>query len=79
MSPVRLAPSRAGPLILAVGGDETEEFLHQQAALAAAWRARGLSVRTVDLPGRHHFSSVDALAEAEHPLCAAVRDMARGA
>ena len=79
MSPVRLVPDRAAPLILAVGGDETEEFLHQQEVLAAAWRAHGFSVRVVDVPGRHHFSVIDALGEVEHPIFAAVRDMIRDA
>ena len=76
MSPARLLPERAAPLILAVGSDETEEFQRQQEELAAAWQARGLPVRVVDLPGRHHFSAVDALGEVGHPLFAAVREMA---
>jgi arylformamidase len=79
MSPVRLVPERAAPLILAVGGDETEEFLRQQEELAVAWRARGLSVRIVDLPGRHHFSAIDALGEVDHPLFNAVQRMIGGA
>ena len=80
MSPLRRVPKRAGPLILAVGADETAEFLHQQEELAVAWRAGGLAVQVVDLPGRHHFSAVDALAERGHPLFAAVRALvlARG-
>ncbi|MHA1600808.1 MAG: alpha/beta hydrolase [Alphaproteobacteria bacterium] len=79
MSPLRLVPARAGPLILAVGSEETEEFLLQQKELAAAWRARGLSVRIVDLPGRHHFSVMDDLGDAGHLIFAAVRDMVLGA
>jgi arylformamidase len=78
MSPLRQVPKRAGPLILAVGGDETPEFLHQQEDLVAAWRAGGLAVQVVDLPGRHHFSAVDALADRNHPLFAAVCAMIRG-
>jgi len=79
MSPARLVPARAKPLILAVGGDETEEFLRQQKELAAAWRAQDLPVRVVDLPGRHHFSAVDALGDVKHPLFAAVQEMVGGA
>ncbi len=79
MSPARLIPERAGPLILAVGSDETEEFLRQQEELAAAWQARGLPVRVVGLPGRHHFSAIDALGEVEHPLFAAIKGMILGA
>ncbi len=79
MSPARLVPERARPLILAVGGDETEEFLRQQEELAAAWRTRDLAVRVVDLPGRHHFSAADALGDATHPLFDAVQEMVGGA
>lgn len=77
LSPLRLVPARAAPLILAVGTEETEEFLYQQDALLTAWQARGLGARAVALPGRHHFSAVDALGEADHPLCAAVRELVR--
>ncbi len=65
----------AGPLILAVGGDETDEFLRQQADFAAAWRTRGFACEVVDLPGDHHFSAVEALARADHPLCKSVKVM----
>ncbi|MFQ5775765.1 MAG: alpha/beta hydrolase [Kiloniellaceae bacterium] len=75
MSPMRRMPVRSGPLICAVGSEETEEFLRQQDEFVAAWRAAGLEARVVDLPGRHHFSAIDALAEPDHALFAAVRDM----
>lgn len=78
MSPVRQVPKSSGPLILAVGTEETEEFRLQQAELAAAWTDQGLPVRVVDLPGRNHFSAADALGVAGHPLFAAVRDMVAG-
>lgn len=63
------------PLICAVGSEETEIFQDQQRELVAAWRSAGAEVRVVDLPGRNHFTAVDALGEADHPLFAAVRDM----
>ena len=78
MSPLRNLPERAGPLICAVGSEETEEFLRQQDEMVAAWRGRGLDARVVDLPGRNHFSAVDALGETNQPLFAAVRDLALG-
>lgn len=79
LSPVRCIPGRAGPLVCAVGGAETPEFLRQQDEFVAAWRAAGLEARVVDLPGRHHFSAVDALGEPDHPLFAAACALARGA
>ncbi len=78
MSPLRNLPERAGPLICAVGSEETEEFLLQQDEMVTAWRGAGLDARVVDLPGRNHFTAVDALGESSHPLFAAVRDLALG-
>ena len=78
MSPLRNLPERAGPLICAVGSEETEEFLLQQDEMVAAWRDAGLDVRVVDLPGRNHFSAIDALGDTSHPLFAAVRDLVLG-
>ncbi len=78
MSPLRNLPARAGPLICAVGSEETEEFLRQQDEMVAAWRGQGLDARVVDLPGCNHFSAVDALGDTSHPLFAAVRDLALG-
>ena len=68
----------APPLLLAVGSEETEEFLRQQAEYAAAWQARGLTVREVDMAGLNHFSAVDALAEPGHALHAAVQQLLTG-
>ncbi len=78
MSPLRNLPERAGPLICAVGAEETEEFLRQQDEIVAAWRGQGLDARVVDLPGCHHFSAVDALGDTRQPLFAAVRDLVLG-
>lgn len=52
-----------------VGADERPAFLDQARWLAEAWGAR----LTVE-PGRHHFDVVEALAEAESPLTAALLD-----
>jgi arylformamidase len=68
LSPARNLPESAGPLLLAVGAAETDTFRHQQAAFLAAWQDAGLRGRGMELPGRHHFDALDALAEPEHPL-----------
>ena len=78
-SPLHNLPDRASPLIMAVGAEETDEFLRQHAEYAEAWKRRGLSQQEVPLPGRHHFSAVDALGESGHPLYAAVQHMVAGA
>ena len=77
LSPLRRPPVNHAPLILAVGGEETAEFHEQQADLVAAWRAGGCAIELVDLPGRTHFTAVDALGEAGHPLNGAVRALIR--
>ncbi len=79
MTPLGHPPRRAGPLILAVGSEETDEFLRQQDEYAASWRRAGLPLQVVDLPGRNHFSAVDALGETDHPLFAAVSALVLGA
>ncbi|SEO74477.1 Acetyl esterase/lipase [Salinihabitans flavidus] len=51
------------PVTAWVGGDERPAFLDQARWLADAWRC-GL----VEVPGQHHFSVVEALAEPGSPL-----------
>ena len=77
-SPTRLPPGRAAPLICAVGGDESEEFLDQQAGFVAAWRAGGARIDELPLPGRDHFTALDALGDPGHPLFQAVKDQILG-
>ena len=66
--PLHHIPDRAPPLVLAVGGDEPQEFHDQQAEFAEAWKAKGLSVKTVNAPGLHHFSIVDTLTQDDHAI-----------
>lgn len=78
LSPVRqierMAPRRTPlpPHILTVGGAEGPEYLRQRDELAAALRAKKQPVETVDLPGRNHFTALEAFADPHHPLCQAV-------
>ncbi len=67
-SPTWNVPSGAPPLVVAVGGTESEEFLRQQADFVTAWRARGNPVRVVELPGFHHFDAVRELGRPGSPL-----------
>lgn len=62
-SPLRTVPRTAGPLVLAVGSGEGEEFARQQADYAAAWRDAGLPCRAMVLDGENHFSIVDRFGE----------------
>ena len=59
-SPVRLAPRSSAPLVLAVGVDETSEFVRQTQILWDAWPANrpvGAGAPML-IPARNHFSVV---------------------
>lgn len=75
---VRPAPSQSGPggapLLLAVGQRESNEFHRQQSAFAAAWRAAGRPAQEMDLPGRNHFSILEAFCDPSHALFRATLD-----
>ena len=60
LSPVHLAPRTTAPLLLAVGADETPEFLRQTRLLWDAWPScRPVGATTpLFIPARHHFSVV---------------------
>lgn len=78
-SPACNLPAVAGPsfpsLLLAVGAAELPEYRRQQRDFAAACRSIGAKCRALELAGLHHFSVVDALAQPDHELSRAVRDM----
>ena len=59
-------PTIAAPLVVAVGGDESGEFIRQSCLLADRWapQARELQI----LAGLNHFSVLEALAERGQPL-----------
>jgi arylformamidase len=76
LSPALLQPATDAPLLTAVGGDESGEFKRQTALIRDRWsRTIGADVA---LPGRHHFSACDALAEPTHPLFEACRTLVLG-
>lgn len=71
-SPAAHVPDAAGPLFLAVGEAETDEFRRQQADFLSRWRAHGLIGVGVELPGLDHFAIADGLADPESPLSKAI-------
>jgi arylformamidase len=66
LSPVNYRPRLAVPMVTAVGGDESAEFQRQNALIRSCWPH--CFRRDVPLPGRNHFSAVDALADSNHLL-----------
>ena len=59
-------PAR-GELMCVVGGDESEEFLRQNALMQQAWGTQRVP-QALAMPGRQHFSMLDALCEPTHAV-----------
>jgi arylformamidase len=62
-SPVKHRPTVAGPLLVAVGGLESEEFQRQTRLLLDTWRETATRHLVVD--GCHHFDILLALADGD--------------
>jgi arylformamidase len=77
LSPLYHLPESAPPLIAAVGGAESEEFLRQNAAIVAAWQAKGWPVTPLVSPGKDHFTILGQLTEPGNPLAAAILALTR--
>jgi len=75
LSPLFHLPKSGPPLIAAVGGAESEEFLRQNAAMAQAWRARGWATEEVVSPGKDHFTVLGQLIEPNNPLAQSILRM----
>ena len=70
-SPVKLAPFTPEPHVpvhLAVGDEETDEFHRNLAHYADALGSAGVPVTAQTMPGHHHFSIIEELAQPESPL-----------
>jgi len=61
-SPALFIRKGAAPLTLAVGADETKEFLRHQRDFAAALAKAGLTCEAHEIAGRHHFDVIHDLA-----------------
>ena len=73
-SPLLRQPDIGSPLIVAVGADETGEFLRQSADFANLARSAGAPVQHLVIPATNHITVVlDALADPGAPLNLAVR------
>lgn len=67
-SPALLRPIVGARLTCWVGGAERAEFIRQSLLLANIWTGLGAVTADVVEPDRHHFTIVDGLADARHPL-----------
>jgi arylformamidase len=71
VSPALIPPATRAPVMTCVGGDESSEFRRQNALLGERWKAPFAG--DIPMPGRHHFSVVDGLADQSSALFAGAR------
>jgi len=71
-SPVGLARTCPGPLLLPVGGEEGPEYLRQTGALVDAWRGHGEPPCAMVMDGHDHFSIVAELERPDSELARAI-------
>lgn len=64
LSPLHHPRRLDAPLLSVYGGEEPPEWHHQSDRLAAQWP----DVTSAALPGRNHFTALDALADPAHSL-----------
>jgi arylformamidase len=67
-SPDRNLPLSGCPLIVAVGGDETDEFKRQSRDFAALWRSHGWRADYLECPGINHFNAPLELCKASSEM-----------
>ena len=60
-SPVALIPAANCPVLVCVGGDETDEFKCQSKALYDAWKDKNVAIKFLELPGINHYSMLELL------------------
>lgn len=66
-APLR-APHNSVPLTLWVGAEERPEFLRQTRLLCEKWSPQLDTITAVYEPGKHHFSVIEGLADAQSAL-----------
>lgn len=74
-SPAELIPTNTCPLLLFVGEDETDEFKDQSMELYNKWKDKNNNISLMQLPGIHHFSIPETLAQQSSPVHIAVCKM----
>jgi arylformamidase len=68
LSPMTMAPRHCGPIVLTIGGLETDSFRRQMVGLASAWTGKGARVTIVETPDLYHFDVVDTLGNPGSPI-----------
>ncbi len=75
LSPALMPPATSAPLVTSVGGDESSEFLRQNALIGRRWK-RVLRA-DIAMPGHNHFTVCDDLARPGSAMFNAVLQLCR--
>lgn len=75
LSPIFQLPDIAVPLVLAVGGLETDAFKNQTEAYERAWREKAYPIARVHAPGSNHFNLPCEMARPDSDLNKAILKM----
>jgi arylformamidase len=67
-SPVRLSPEVACPLLLAVGANESAEYLEQSRELYSSWSNQNANLELLEIPDADHFSILETMLVTSSPL-----------
>ena len=71
-SPVDLKPVCRCPMVIAVGADESDEFIAQSEALYFSWQKHNVPIELLRLPAINHYSIVESFADINSLLHAAM-------
>ena len=74
LSPARLVPLIAAPLVLAIGERESTEFHRQAQVLFGSHSWRDAVVASEVVVGAHHFDILTAFMDLDHPMWHVLRD-----
>ena len=76
LSPIYHIPDQGPELTVAVGAEETSEFVRQSKCFLSAWKAKGLTGHWKLINQAHHFNILDGFEDAESPLFQTIVNLA---
>lgn len=71
-SPMFMRPSTRSPVLVAVGGDETEGWIRQSRDYTAMLRRHDVPAELMVVPGKNHFSIAESLGDPDSVLVGAI-------
>jgi arylformamidase len=77
-SPLLHLPAMAGPLVVAYGTAELPELCRQSIDYAQVWVETGLPGHLLPIDGANHFTILEALADPQGAIAAALLNLIRG-